>query len=42
MFDPAVLVDDDGRVFLYVGSGQKSNGQFGHEIKGAVCDGTQL
>ena len=34
MFDPAVLVDDDGRVFLYVGSGQKSNGQFGHEIKG--------
>ena len=34
MFDPAVLVDDDGRVFLYVGSGQKSNGEFGHEIKG--------
>ena len=32
MFDPAVLVDDDGRVFLYVGSGQKSNGEFGHEI----------
>ena len=23
-----------GGVFLYVGSGQKSNGQFGHEIKG--------
>lgn len=33
-FDPAVLVDDDGRIFLYAGSGQPSNGNFGHEIKG--------
>lgn len=34
IFDPAVLVDDDGRIYLYVGSGQPSNGNFGHEIKG--------
>lgn len=34
VFDPAVLVDDDGRIYLYVGSGQPSNGNFGHEIKG--------
>ena len=34
VFDPAVLVDDDGRVYLYVGSGQPSNGRFGHEIVG--------
>ncbi len=33
-FDPGVLVDDDGRVYLYTGSGQASNGQYGHEIKG--------
>ena len=34
LFDPAVLVDDDGRIYLYAGSGQPSNGNFGHEIKG--------
>lgn len=34
LFDPAVLVDDDGRIYLYAGSGQPSNGKFGHEIKG--------
>ncbi len=33
-FDPGVLVDDDGRIWLYTGSGQDSNGQYGHEIKG--------
>ncbi len=33
-FDPGVLVDDDGRVYLYTGSGQTSNGAYGHEIKG--------
>jgi hypothetical protein len=33
-FDPGVLVDDDGRIWLYTGSGQPSNGRFGHEIKG--------
>ncbi len=32
-FDPGVLVDD-GRIWLYTGSGQPSNGRFGHEIKG--------
>lgn len=34
LFDPAVLVDNDGRIYLYAGSGQPSNGNFGHEIKG--------
>lgn len=34
LFDPAVLVDNDGKIYLYVGSGQPSNGNFGHEIKG--------
>ncbi|MBQ8995684.1 MAG: family 43 glycosylhydrolase [Oscillospiraceae bacterium] len=33
-FDPGVLVDDDGRIWLYTGSGQPSNGRFGHEVKG--------
>ena len=33
-FDPAVLVDDDGRIWLYTGSSQPENGQYGHEIKG--------
>lgn len=33
-FDPAVLVDDDGRIWLYSGSGQKSNGRFGHPVVG--------
>lgn len=33
-FDPAILVDTDGRVWLYSGSGQKSNGRFGHDIAG--------
>ena len=33
-FDPGVLVDDDGRIWVYTGSGQTSNGRFGHEIKG--------
>lgn len=34
-FDPAVLVDDDGRVWLYSGSGQKSNEKFGFPVVGA-------
>ena len=34
VFDPAVLVDTDGRIYLYVGSGQPSNGRFGHKIVG--------
>lgn len=34
IFDPAVLVDDDGRIWLYTGSSQPENGQYGHEIKG--------
>ncbi|MGN1193120.1 MAG: family 43 glycosylhydrolase [Dorea sp.] len=34
-FDPAVLIDDDGRIWLYSGSGQKSNRQFGHPVVGA-------
>ena len=34
LFDPAVLVDNDGRIYLYAGSGQPTNGNFGHEIKG--------
>ncbi|WP_335507829.1 family 43 glycosylhydrolase [Neobacillus vireti] len=34
-FDPAVLVDDDGKIYLYSGSGQKSNEQFGHPVVGA-------
>ncbi|SCP98825.1 family 43 glycosylhydrolase [Anaerobium acetethylicum] len=33
-FDPGVLVDDDKRIWLYTGSGQDSNGQYGHKIKG--------
>lgn len=33
-FDPGVLVDEDKRIWLYTGSGQPSNGKFGHEIKG--------
>ena len=33
-FDPGVLVDDDGRIWMYTGSGQPSNGRFGHEVKG--------
>lgn len=33
-FDPAVLVDDDGRIWLYTGSSQPENGQYGHEVKG--------
>jgi len=32
-FDPSVLVEDD-HVWLYTGSGQDSNGQYGHKIKG--------
>lgn len=34
-FDPAVLVDDDGRIWLYSGSGQKYNRRFGHPVVGA-------
>lgn len=34
-FDPAVLVDEDGRIWIYSGSGQKSNGQYEHPIMGA-------
>lgn len=33
-FDPSVLVDDDGRIWMYTGSGQRSNGRFGHKIMG--------
>lgn len=33
-FDPSVLVDRDGRVFLYSGSGQKYNARYGHPIVG--------
>jgi len=33
-FDPAVLVDTDGRVWLYSGSGQKSNERWGHPVVG--------
>lgn len=32
-FDPAVLVDN-GRIWLYAGSSQPSNGKCGHEVKG--------
>lgn len=31
-FDPGVLVDDDCRVWLYAGSGQKSNERYGHPL----------
>lgn len=34
-FDPAVLVNDDGRIWLYGGSGQKSNEKFGFPVVGA-------
>lgn len=34
-FDPAVLVDDDQRIWLYSGSGQKENKQLVHPIVGA-------
>jgi arabinoxylan arabinofuranohydrolase len=34
-FDPAVLVDEDGKIYLYSGSGQKSNEKFGHPVVGA-------
>ncbi|MGG4471222.1 family 43 glycosylhydrolase [Paenibacillus alvei] len=34
-FDPAVFVDDDGHIYLYSGSGQKFNEQFGHPVVGA-------
>ena len=34
-FDPAVLVDDDGRIWLYSGSSQDYNKQFGHPVVGA-------
>ncbi|MEH7490639.1 family 43 glycosylhydrolase [Neobacillus niacini] len=34
-FDPAVLVDDDGKIYLYSGSGQKSNEKVGHPVVGA-------
>ena len=34
-FDPAVLVDDDGRIWLYSGSGQNYNKRFGHPVVGA-------
>lgn len=33
-FDPAVLVDEDGRIWLYSGSGQKVNRKFGHPVVG--------
>ncbi|WP_228469373.1 glycoside hydrolase family protein [Paenibacillus sp. JNUCC31] len=34
-FDPAVFADDDERIYLYSGSGQKSNEEFGHPVVGA-------
>lgn len=34
-FDPSVLVDDDGRIWLYSGSGQSHNLKFGHPVVGA-------
>ena len=34
-FDPAVLVDDDGHIYIYSGSGQKTNEKFGHPVVGA-------
>ena len=34
-FDPAVLVDDDGRIWLYSGSSQDYNKRFGHPVVGA-------
>ena len=33
-FDPAVLVDDDGKIWLYTGSGQPLNEKYGHPLKG--------
>ena len=34
-FDPAVLVDDDGRIWLYSGTGQKSSEKLGRPVVGA-------
>lgn len=34
-FDPAVLVDDDGRIWLYSGTGQASSRRLGHPVVGA-------
>lgn len=34
-FDPAVLVDNDSRIWLYSGSGQNDNKQYGHPVVGA-------
>ncbi len=34
-FDPAVLVDDDGQIYLYSGSGQKSNEKVGNPVVGS-------
>lgn len=34
-FDPAVFVDDDGCIYLYSGSGQKSSEKFGNPVVGA-------
>ena len=34
-FDPAVLSDDDGRIWLYSGSAQPYNKRFGHPVVGA-------
>ncbi len=33
-FDPSVLVDDDGRIFLYSGSGQNFNKKWGFPVVG--------
>lgn len=37
-FDPAVLVDDDDRIWLYSGSGQKENKQFGYPVGAFVME----
>lgn len=39
-FDPSIFIDDDERIWLYSGSGQPSNGRYGHKIMG--CYVTEL